>query len=589
MLQRFLMALSISAALVILGILIFKTQGRRQTLAAHLERINCVQQLAQANTELDIEISRARLSLDSEPAGLEAAAQRFARAQDAVKEQSRNLQAVSDNIADALRQMLDASDKKQALLKVYRNQQRYFTEGYTDLRKQVEALASDASLSGDSATRQQAVRLLQEITAYSLAAKPNNADAINSISGVLMRDNSYLKAKLQAIVLAAGSVRDSKDHLQDLAGQLAEVPLGENAGDLLQRYSAYYARNEANAARYRQVLAVYACALLLVFGFVATRLRRSYADLARSRAELQDVNAHLEETVEVRTQELRKALDDVRQQQVQLIQSEKMAALGQMVAGVAHEINTPLGYVRGNIETVRESLPLIRELVNAQASSESAQRDEALRRWPPEEGFDELGALLSDADYGIEQIADLVMSLKNFSRVDRTQNDLFNVNDGLDTALNIAHNQLKYRVTVQKDYGDVPAISCAPSQINQVFLNLLTNAAQAIDGDGVIDLRTRSSGNEIEIEIRDSGCGMDPQTQAHIFEPFFTTKPVGQGTGLGLSIVYQIISDHGGRISVESAPGEGSTFRINLPCKSPKTATRPNDETLAESDARSPA
>jgi len=173
--------------------------------------------------------------------------------------------------------------------------------------------------------------------------------------------------------------------------------------------------------------------------------------------------------------------------------------------------------------------------------------------------------LLADAEHGLERITELVLSLKDFSRIDRSRTDLYSVNDCLESALKICNNQLKERIEVHRAYSDVPPIPCAPSQLNQVFLNLINNAAQAIQGKGAITLTTRESSGYVVVSIRDSGCGMDEDVQAHIFEPFFTTKPVGQGTGLGLSIVYRIIEDHYGSIGVRSTPGEGTEFIISLP------------------------
>lgn len=186
-----------------------------------------------------------------------------------------------------------------------------------------------------------------------------------------------------------------------------------------------------------------------------------------------------------------------------------------------------------------------------------------------ERGLVEAEVLLGDAEHGFEQISELVMSLKNFSRLDRSFDERLDVNEGLESSLKICQNQLKHRITVRRDFVALPEIPCAPSQLNQVFLNLITNAAQAIDGEGTLDVATRDRGKFVEIEIRDSGCGMDEQTLKHIYEPFFTTKEVGKGTGLGLSIVYRIIEDHHGRITAESTPGKGTSFRISLPKEPP--------------------
>jgi signal transduction histidine kinase len=381
-------------------------------------------------------------------------------------------------------------------------------------------------------------------------------------------------------------VRTAKDNLQKKSEGLLAVPVADALQKLLNEYYLNYGTQESSISRYRLLLAIYASALLLVFAIVGWRLRYSYRELDKSNAQLQDINAHLEESVQARTQELSKALGDLRLQQAQLVQSEKMASLGQMVAGVAHEINTPLGYARSNVESVRDSTTGMRALIESYEAaiknpgSNAAELEESRRRWNPEEGLEEIDVLLGDADHGLKQIAELVMSLKDFSRVDRSMTELFDLNDGLDVALKICQNQFKGRVEVEKDYGELPRIPCAPSQLNQVFLNILNNAAQAIDGEGTIRIATRDSGEAVEISITDSGCGMDEQTQAHIFEPFFTTKDIGQGTGLGLSIVFRIIEDHRGTISVKSTLGEGTEFLISLPKGSRKAATIESNELI---------
>ncbi|MBO6752950.1 MAG: HAMP domain-containing histidine kinase, partial [Spongiibacter sp.] len=272
-----------------------------------------------------------------------------------------------------------------------------------------------------------------------------------------------------------------------------------------------------------------------------------------------DANVNLEGVVAERTQDLSQALDDLRLQQAQLIQSEKMASLGQMVAGVAHEINTPLGYANSNVSIVRELVASMEEQIDGESREE----------------FD---MLLGDAQYGLEQIAELVMSLKNFSRVDRSHTELFDLNDGVETSLKICQNQIKDLV-VEKQFAELPDISCAPSQLNQVFLNLINNAAQAMGGQGTLTVTTERDGDNAVVKVRDTGCGMDADTVAHIFEPFFTTKPVGEGTGLGLSIVFRIIEDHGGQITVESQPGEGTEFRVSLPISA---ASQPAGDVVTE-------
>jgi signal transduction histidine kinase len=318
------------------------------------------------------------------------------------------------------------------------------------------------------------------------------------------------------------------------------------------------------------------------------RLRQSYGELDKANDGLKIANRTLESQVQERTKDLRGAITELRESQAQLVQSEKMASLGQMVAGVAHEINTPLGYARGNARIVRNTLGEIRmlcatqgralSLLNAANASEEevataiAEAEAQRQEMQPDELMGDLESLLLDADHGLVQIADLVSSLKDFSRVDRSRTDVFDLNAGIESAIKICNNQLKNRVEVIREFGSLPEIECSPSQINQVFLNLINNAGQAIQGEGHITIRTATEKGGVVVKVTDTGIGMSEAVKKRIFEPFFTTKPVGQGTGLGLSIVFRIIEEHHGRIEVESTPGKGTTFSVHLPLLQPRSA-----------------
>jgi signal transduction histidine kinase len=279
------------------------------------------------------------------------------------------------------------------------------------------------------------------------------------------------------------------------------------------------------------------------------------------------------------TQDLAAAYKELKASQLQLIQSEKMASLGQMVAGVAHEINTPLGYVKNNIEMMEMFFDANRAIVaagnglaDALLAPHSTEQDlqerlaalAELRQQPSGEADDML-KLFADTRFGVDQISELVQNLKNFSRLDRAAAADVDLNECLDSAVLLARNVLKTRVEVVKQYGALPRISCMPSQLNQVFLNMLTNAAQAIEGPGKILLKTETDAEWLKITVQDTGKGIPADLLPQIFDPFFTTKPVGQGTGLGLSISYQIVQQHGGDIRVTSQPGKGTRFTVRLP------------------------
>jgi len=310
--------------------------------------------------------------------------------------------------------------------------------------------------------------------------------------------------------------------------------------------------------------------------FVITREGR-YAGMGM----VVDLLRAMERRLAQRTDELGDAYQHLKASQAQLVQSEKMASLGQMVAGVAHEINTPLGYVRNNVEVVQEMFAGVRDfvaagerLVDSLAEGEGDDRavtehlvnvSELRRELALGEMLSDMSALFEDTFYGIGQVAELVASLKDFSRVDQASVDNVNLNECIDSALTIGKNALKHRVEVIRQYGEIPTVSCAPSQINQVFLNLLTNAAQAMDGRGKVLLKTWADEAGVYASVEDNGCGIPEDVLPTIFDPFVTTKAIGEGTGLGLSICYQIIERHGGQIRVASRPGVGTKFVIVLP------------------------
>jgi signal transduction histidine kinase len=298
-----------------------------------------------------------------------------------------------------------------------------------------------------------------------------------------------------------------------------------------------------------------------------------------------DLLKAMESRMRANTDELNGAYSRLKSSQMALVQSEKMASLGQMVAGVAHEINTPLGYVQNNVAIGQEMFMRVRvmlagyealvdNLFDAEASEEqiSGQMQQiALMRADlnAQEMLGDMQGLMDDSLYGIGQISELVLNLKNFSRMDAVATEAVNLNDCIESALNIGRNVLRNKLEVIKELAELPKLTCSPSQLNQVFLNLFTNAAQAMDAMGQLHIRTWFATDAIHISVTDNGKGIPADVLARIFDPFFTTKPVGEGTGLGLAISHQIISQHGGEITVDSKPGIGTTFNIRLPIAAP--------------------
>ncbi len=290
--------------------------------------------------------------------------------------------------------------------------------------------------------------------------------------------------------------------------------------------------------------------------------------------ELSDYNEALEGKVNEKVNELQQA-------QEQLMQSDKMASIGQLAAGVAHEINNPIGYVNSNLNTLEQYAAGLLSIVDAYQDVEShldagSEAIKNLVTLKQRIDFDYLRQdimnLIHESQEGANRVKKIVQDLKDFSHVDNNEWQEADLHAGLDSTLNIVHNEIKYKAEVVKEYGRLPTVQCVTSQINQVFMNILVNAAQAIENKGVITIRTYEQDGLARIEISDNGKGIDTGNIKKIFDPFFTTKPVGKGTGLGLSLTYSIIKKHGGRIDVESQPGKGTTFRILLPRSQNKEA-----------------
>jgi two-component system NtrC family sensor kinase len=261
----------------------------------------------------------------------------------------------------------------------------------------------------------------------------------------------------------------------------------------------------------------------------------------------------------------------------QLLQSEKMAAIGQLAAGVAHEINNPIGYVFSNLKTLDG---YVRDLLKIADAVDTAGDLDELRQLKRQLEYDyirgDVAALISESEDGIDRVTRIISALKDFSHIDEEEFRPADLHRGLDTTLNVVNNELKYKAEVIKEYGELPEVECILSQINQVVMNLLVNAAHAMEQFGRITLRTGCDSDWAWIEVEDNGKGIEPKLLNRIFEPFFTTKPVGKGTGLGLALSYNIVQKHSGNIEVYSEPNIGTRFRINLPIRQVNARPQPD-------------
>ena len=296
--------------------------------------------------------------------------------------------------------------------------------------------------------------------------------------------------------------------------------------------------------------------------------------------ELKALNIALEQKVTERTSELSSTLSDLQEAHQQLkisqstiLQQDKMASIGQLAAGVAHEINNPMGFITSNLaalERYRVKLfDYIQQLeisaVEPKSSSSEQKISDLKKKLKIDLINEDIEDLLVESQEGAQRVTEIVQNLKGFSRVDQLEEIAADINDCIEKTLNIARNEIKYKATVEKKYGDLPTLVCYPQQLNQVFLNLLVNAAHAIEDKGIIKVSTEYSNNQIIIKIADNGSGIPNDNLPRLFEPFYTTKEIGKGTGLGLSIAYDIIKKHNGEIRVTSTEGQGTTFTVTLP------------------------
>jgi len=262
-----------------------------------------------------------------------------------------------------------------------------------------------------------------------------------------------------------------------------------------------------------------------------------------------------------------------------LVHSEKMASLGVLVSGIAHEINNPLNFVSGSIKLLQQHLRSVMDLVQTYDKLSLSPDDRAsvdLMREELEFDFvhEDIQKNIKNIFTGAERMNQIVRNLRSFSRLDSGRREEFNIQEGLESTLQILYNQYKDRITIERDYQPGSQVVGNPGQLNQVFMNILHNAIQSIEKNGKISIAVHPVKGSMRISISDTGPGIDEKDLDHVFDPFFTTKKVGEGTGLGLSISYGIVKDHGGRLWVESERGKGSTFHIELPIQPAKEIAR---------------
>jgi len=591
LLRRALLVVLALLLAALLGFLYYKTQGvdfgRQLRVNEHLR------QLKQLDAKWNEAILRSRSELLGDDELISLSRESLGREMQGLASEAR---ALDDPVLIAsVAALATKYDQKLELMTQYREQSAVFKRALRDVLDSLPLaqmqVRDPRAAAGASRGKIEEVRvLLDRLAATALeysslsTAEPAAeiqktqqalAAATESVPETLREPLSQCAARIVDLIKA----KPSRDELFDKLYFFPTAPRTDSVGAAFaQSFQAQLEEREL----YRVYLIAYSAALLIFLGYFGMQLFRSYRVINDVNAQLKSANETLEHKVASRTRELSDALTHLKESEAMLVQSEKMSSLGQMVAGVAHEINTPLAYVKSSLESVTVQLPELSTLLadtetlltmlqtgDATESQIAAQfgRVTALaQEMRQHEALEVLNRLVTDGLYGINQISELVSNLKNFSRLDRNKVARFDLREGLDNTLQIARNLVKFK-DVRKEYGDIPQVSCSPSQINQVFLNLVTNAAQATpENGGIIRIVTRRVGeDQVAVDVEDNGHGIPPEVLPKIFDPFFTTKDVGKGTGLGLSIAYKIVQQHGGKISVASEIGKGTRFTVQLP------------------------
>lgn len=307
--------------------------------------------------------------------------------------------------------------------------------------------------------------------------------------------------------------------------------------------------------------------------YLDMKVRERTAQVMKQKQEIEEINKELQRQKE----ELQKTLENLKQAQSQLVQSEKMASLGQLVAGIAHEINNPVNFISAgvdslstNLEEIRQVLDIYHKVTSANVKEKLKEIEELKVKVEYKEAIREINKLIESIKNGTNRTTEIVRGLRTFSRLDEDILKMADIHEGLDSTLILLHNKYKNRIEIIRNYGNIPLIECYPGQLNQVFMNILSNAVDAIDEKGTITISTSISDRFIQVSIKDTGQGIPENIREKIFDPFFTTKGVGKGTGLGLSITQSIIEKHKGSINVKSEKEKGTEFIITLPVKQTK-------------------
>jgi signal transduction histidine kinase len=406
--------------------------------------------------------------------------------------------------------------------------------------------------------------------------------ALERLAAIGARWPQPVAARTDSFLLHVRTVLREHTLVNSLLGRIAAAPTGQSIDAIHARLKEGQQHAAQQLGLYRRYLVIFAAALIGLLGYAATRLIRSHAIINRVNRALNEANEHLEQRVRQRTAELSatnrhlsEEIAERKQLQCRLIQSEKLASVGQLAAGMAHEINNPLAFLASNASMLERYVEQLFELLAAhqRAAADPAAQPALLAaqaRIDLAYLRDDIPVLLAESRGGMDRVARIVADLKEFAQADREQQwEWADIRGGIDATLSLAAAELQPVADVVCEHGDLPLVECLPRQLNQVLMSLLLNAGQAMAGRarGRITVRTGRAAEQVWLEVQDDGCGIAAEILPRIYDPFFTTRAIGKGAGLGLSLAYGIVRAHQGRIEVESTPGAGTRFRVVLPLR----------------------